>query len=476
MGMLIVFVFLAISVVVYFFVTFLSSLPPFSPEFTEEPVDASTEELIKGSTPVLSHTNRLKTDCIEEVRSDEENDPNGMEQTLETQPSPSAAREEQKYPQERVERSTLPPIQVENTKCSCDTCINVDAAYFDSFTNMAIHKEMLGDRPRMLAYQTVIEGNSKCCIQDARVMDIGCGTGILSLMAARAGAAKVLAVDANTSLTETTIENAKENGYEEKIKVINQQVEKIVDLPEDIPCVDVIVSEWMGYGLLFESVLDDVMTTRDLWLKPGGVILPDVTSLHVAGAGPQAGNDWFWKDVYGFKMSSARNISRARALHRASVKVAVNPSHLITDACTFHTIDVALDGKDKLEFNAPFHIKRLQKQEGQGGEGDVHSNSHPLECHVLVLWFDVHFTARFCREKPVTLSTGPLAEPTHWAQVLLTLSHPVSLMDDVEGIGGTIGFSKNKENRRSVDIVVKYAGVHRDGSTSEQHTQLFALG
>mmetsp|Transcript_10203 Transcript_10203/g.62214 ORF Transcript_10203/g.62214 Transcript_10203/m.62214 type:complete len:565 (+) Transcript_10203:2826-4520(+) len=402
---------------------------------------------------------------------DEEIDPKGTQQTLEMQPIPSNVRE-QTGPQESTGRTMHLPTQVVKTKCRFNT--KVDVEYFASYSDMAIHREMLGDRPRTLAYQTAIEGNSECCMQDARVMDIGCGTGILSLMAARAGAANVVAIDASTAMAEATMANAKENGYDEKIEVINEQVEKIDGLPKDMACVDVIVSEWMGYGLLFESMLDDVMTARDLWLKPGGAVLPDVASLHVAGAGPQAGKDWFWKDVYGFKMSSMGNRAHAGALHRASVEV-VNPAHLITDACAFHTIDVALDEKDKLEFSAPFQIERLPKEEGRGGREKVYSCHHPLECHVLVLWFEAHFTARFCRERPVTLSTSPLAEPTHWAQVALTLAHPVLLTDDVVGIQGTITFSKNRENRRSVDIVVKYAGVRRDGSTSEQHTQLFDI-
>ena len=39
--------------------------------------------------------------------------------------------------------------------------------------------------------------------------------------------------------------------------------------------VDVIISEWMGYALLYESMLDSVLHARDKWLVPGGVMLPD---------------------------------------------------------------------------------------------------------------------------------------------------------------------------------------------------------
>ena len=58
---------------------------------------------------------------------------------------------------------------------------------------------------------------------------------------------------------------------------------------------DVIVSEWMGYALLFEAMLDSVLTARDRWLAPGGVVLPDVATIHVAGASQGALGLKFWK-------------------------------------------------------------------------------------------------------------------------------------------------------------------------------------
>jgi hypothetical protein len=39
--------------------------------------------------------------------------------------------------------------------------------------------------------------------------------------------------------------------------------------------VDIIISEWMGYCLFYESMLDTVLYARDKWLKPGGLMFPD---------------------------------------------------------------------------------------------------------------------------------------------------------------------------------------------------------
>lgn len=43
--------------------------------------------------------------------------------------------------------------------------------------------------------------------------------------------------------------------------------------------VDVLLSEWMGYCLLYESMLSSVLLARDRWLKPGGAILPDTATI-----------------------------------------------------------------------------------------------------------------------------------------------------------------------------------------------------
>ena len=45
---------------------------------------------------------------------------------------------------------------------------------------------------------------------------------------------------------------------------------------------DIIISEWMGYFLLYESMLDTVLLARDKYLKPGGLIFPDVATLYIA--------------------------------------------------------------------------------------------------------------------------------------------------------------------------------------------------
>lgn len=59
---------------------------------------------------------------------------------------------------------------------------------------------------------------------------------------------------------------------EDKITLIKGKVEE-VELPVDK--VDIIISEWMGYFLLYESMLSTVLFARDKWLKPDGLLFPD---------------------------------------------------------------------------------------------------------------------------------------------------------------------------------------------------------
>ena len=129
---------------------------------------------------------------------------------------------------------------------------------------------MLKDTIRTRAYQRAIEDNPNC-FKDKVVLDIGCGTGILSIFAARAGAKHVYAIE-NAEIANFAREIIKRNKLDGKITVIKGKMEEI-ELP--VPKVDIIISEWMGYCLLYESMLDSVLWARDKYLAKDGKMLPD---------------------------------------------------------------------------------------------------------------------------------------------------------------------------------------------------------
>ena len=66
--------------------------------------------------------------------------------------------------------------------------------YFDSYAHFGIHEEMLKDEVRTTSYRNAMIHNSHL-FKGKVVLDVGCGTGILSMFAAKAGAAKVIGVD-----------------------------------------------------------------------------------------------------------------------------------------------------------------------------------------------------------------------------------------------------------------------------------------
>jgi protein arginine N-methyltransferase 1 len=52
--------------------------------------------------------------------------------------------------------------------------------------------------------------------------------------------------------------------------------------------VDIIISEWMGYFLLYESMFDSVIYARDKWLAPGGMLMPNRAKMYIAALDDEA--------------------------------------------------------------------------------------------------------------------------------------------------------------------------------------------
>jgi len=83
-----------------------------------------------------------------------------------------------------------------------------------------------------------------------------------------------------SSIIHKAKEIVKINGFEDKITLLQGKMEE-VKLPFDK--VDIIISEWMGYFLLYESMLDTVLYARDEYLAKDGLIFPDKATIFMAG-------------------------------------------------------------------------------------------------------------------------------------------------------------------------------------------------
>ena len=101
--------------------------------------------------------------------------------------------------------------------------------------------------------------------------------------AARAGAKHVIGVDMS-SIIEKAKEIVHANGLSSKITLLQGKMEE-VEMPTqhmNNGKVDIIISEWMGYFLLYESMLDTVLGARDMYLVEGGKIFPDKATIYMA--------------------------------------------------------------------------------------------------------------------------------------------------------------------------------------------------
>jgi protein arginine N-methyltransferase 1 len=125
---------------------------------------------------------------------------------------------------------------------------------------------MAADPVRMDAYARAVAAT----VQPGNVVvDLGCGPGILSLLALRAGASRVHAIDVNPAVW-IARDLAAENGFGGKLEV-HQRSSFDVELREQA---DVIIADLRGSSPLFEHNIAALEDARKRWLAPGGVLVP----------------------------------------------------------------------------------------------------------------------------------------------------------------------------------------------------------
>lgn len=338
-----------------------------------------------------------------------------------------------------------------------------DSLYFKSYAYNDIHEIMLKDTVRTDAYRDFIYEN-KDVFAGKTVLDVGCGTGILSMMCAKAGAKKVFAVD-NSDIINKARANVFENELQDVVTCLHGKIEEI-NLP--VPHVDIIVSEWMGYALLYESMLDSVIHARDKYLVKGGLMVPSHTTLFTAPIEvPDIVSDriGFWQDVYGFKMPAMLEGVYEEVLLRnlTQADVVGQPSAFLE--LPLHTCSVADTVFKGHKFNTTL-TKEVETLDG------------------FAVWFDMFF-ARTADEqmdpgvqakdwkKGISFSTGPgkstaQKDTTHWMQAVLLINRlkeksKFEKLGNGSRIDGSIGYERRKENDRQLDIDMQWQASGQDG-------------
>jgi protein arginine N-methyltransferase 3 len=302
--------------------------------------------------------------------------------------------------------------------------VEEDHSYFESYAHYSIHYEMLSDHTRTSSYRTALLDNPGR-LSDALVLDIGCGTGILSMFAAQAGAKAVVGVDCSDIIYQA-MDIVRENGLEGKVSLVKGRLEE-TQLPHEK--FDIIVSEWMGYFLLFEGMLDSVLAARDKYLAPGGMVLPSRCSIHLAALSDvdrYNGLVDFWGDVYGFKMSCMRN----PILEEASVEV-VPLEHVVSNSVQVLDLDINKCTVADSEFDSEF----------------VFDITRDSDLTAVIGYFDTFFEL----EKPVMFSTGPQSTPTHWKQTVFYLPEKIPVVKG-QRMQGRIVCKRMVTDARSIKV------------------------
>ncbi|KAL3068032.1 hypothetical protein niasHT_038022 [Heterodera trifolii] len=303
--------------------------------------------------------------------------------------------------------------------------------YFDSYAHFGIHEEMLKDEVRTVTYRNAIYHN-RHLFKNKVVMDVGSGTGILSMFAARAGAKKVFAVEYSKMATQSK-KIIKDNQMDGVIEVIHSKIEDIEQLPGGIEHVDVIVSEWMGYCLFYESMLNTVIYARDKWLAPDGILFPDKATLFLCAIEDRQYKDekinW-WDNVYGFNMSSIRQLAITEPL----VDV-VDRGQVVTDNVVLKEVDLYTVQVSDLAFETTFSLRVIRNDYVQA----------------LVTFFTVEFTK--CHKR-VGFSTAPDCKYTHWKQTVFYLYESLTVKKNEE-IHGVFGVVPNARNPRDLDFRIQ---------------------
>lgn len=262
-----------------------------------------------------------------------------------------------------------------------------DQDYFASYADPGVHRLMIQDHARTDAYRRAIEAMAP----GKRVLDIGTGTGILSMFAARAGASRVDAVDRSTIL-DLARGLAEDNGFGERIHFHRGRAEEI-ELDREY---DLIISEWMGFFGLAELMFESVIDARDRYLAPGGRMLPGHLRLQMAPVDDShvhedLGIGLWERPVYGLDFSRLLEME-VQAFITAACDL--KPASLLAPAVNVLDLDLNEATVDDFFYTAAvsLDVERDGTVHGFGG------------------WFEVDLAPG------VTLSCSPHSVQTHWRQ------------------------------------------------------------
>lgn len=251
------------------------------------------------------------------------------------------------------------------------------------------------DAIRNTAYEAALR---RVVTPETVVLDVGAGTGIHGLLAAKLGAKSVYLVEPEDIIA-VAEETVRAHGWDDRVHCIHRRMEEVT-LPEPV---DVIVSVLTGNFLLTEDLLPTLLHARDTALKPGGILIPDVAVMEaVPVSAPHLHRREIsaWSDPQvGLDMSAARGYAANTVFYRSDE---LADAVYLAEPRPLHTLDLSKDEYDTLRSTVSYTIT-------QSGE-----------CHGWVGWLRIHLGDAW-------LSTSPRDPSVHWTPAFLPLDPPVAV-------------------------------------------------
>lgn len=259
------------------------------------------------------------------------------------------------------------------------------------------HFDMLADEDRNNAYQEAIE-RALNKHPKARVLDIGTGSGLLAMMAARAGASEVLACEMNAGLAGVAGEIVERNGYKDLIKVVNRKSSDLRPGLDYEGKYDIVVSEILDVAGIGEGVLPSLRHAYQSLLKPGATTVPSGMTMYASLISLPA----FFK-VNPIKEISGFDLSPFNAFKSPDEYLPVRLNNLdhqfLSEPVAFYSFDLS-DIPEERDASNP-HTAEVDFTVTQEGKA-----------HAVAFWFELHL------DEALTLSSGLGGKLKHWGQAV----------------------------------------------------------
>lgn len=262
-----------------------------------------------------------------------------------------------------------------------------------SYFSVAAHRAMALDRRRNDAYAAALR---EVIGPESVVLDLGAGTGVHGLLAARLGARRVYLVEPEDVIL-VAEEIVKANGLQSTVRCLKGRIEDC-RVPEPV---DVIVSALTGNLLVTEDLLQSLFFARDTLLKPGGYLVPNAAFMEavpVSAPALHAREIASWSDPQQtVDLGPARVYAANTIFYRAE---GIRDLPALAEPQRLHMLDFHLDSYGSVDADVTYEIARSGT------------------CHGWVGWFSMKLGGRW-------LSTSPYEAPLHWSPAFLPLDPPI---------------------------------------------------